>query len=99
MTSNLTIVKGYHVLFCAIAIHGILRWLRRLWTLCHEHIEVCERGERGGGEVDEGEERKIVSATHRAIQQVRKREREGEERRESGRRDEGERKRNVLFCR
>ena len=49
---------------------------------------MCERGERGGGEVDEGEERKIVSATHRAIQQVRKREREERRKRGGGERKE-----------
>jgi leucyl-tRNA synthetase len=56
------------------AIRGVLRWLGRVWTLAHEHIEVCQRrGEREEGEKEEGGEegeQKIVSATHRAIQEV-----------------------------
>ena len=59
-----------------VAIHGVLRWLGRVWTLAHEHIEVCQRrGEREEGEKEEGDEegeQKIVSATHRAIQEVRR---------------------------
>ncbi|CAI8015552.1 Leucine--tRNA ligase [Geodia barretti] len=57
------------------AIRGMLRWLGRVWTLTHEHVKVCQRrGEREEGEEkeEEGEEgeQKIVSATHRAIQEV-----------------------------
>lgn len=24
------------------AIHGISRWLNRLWTLCHQHVQACK---------------------------------------------------------
>ena len=61
-----------------VAIRGMLRWLGRVWTLTHEHVEVCQRrGEREEEEEeeeegDEGGEQKIVSAAHRAIQEVRR---------------------------
>ena len=64
-------VKLFYCLFFfhSVAIHGVLRWLRRVWTLCHEHMAVCREG--GSWKEEEGEEkRKIIAATHRAIQQV-----------------------------
>ena len=45
-----------------------------MWTLCREHVEACQSDE--GGEMRESEsemreeQRRIVIATHRAIQQV-----------------------------
>ena len=46
-----------------------MRWLRRVWTLCYDHIETCSQAE-GGEREGEEETEKIVSATHKAIHQV-----------------------------
>ena len=53
-----------------LGMRGIVRMLRRVWELCHEHIVVCleEGGKDGRGEY---ERNKIIASTHQAIDQVR----------------------------
>lgn len=68
------------------AIHGISRWLNRLWTLCHQHVRACKPHppdaclqETHTPEIQPPEthppdsvaaKKKVVSATHKAIKRV-----------------------------
>lgn len=67
------------------AIHGISRWLNRLWTLCHQHVQACKPHppEACLPETHTSEQpletrppdsvavkKKVVSATHKAIKRV-----------------------------
>ena len=65
-------------IFSLLAIHGVLRWLRRVWTICQDHIAACQEGGEKGGrdreeerDVREDEYKKITTTTHQTIKEVR----------------------------
>lgn len=67
-------------IYSLLAIHGVLRWLRRVWTICQDHIAACQEGggEKGGRDreeerdVREDEYKKIITTTtHQTIKEVR----------------------------